>query len=101
MASEQEAINRAELLLRFLTEPFIQDVFSDLEKKYYREFKTSLTPESRDIAWAKARVLDDFKADMQIVVDAGTRAVKEREIRLRKEEAAANISRRRKRTGTS
>lgn len=98
--SEQETINQAEVLLRFLTEPSVQQAFHNLESKYYKEFKSGLTPESRDIAWAKARVLDDFKAEMQVIVDAGTRAVKEREIRLRKEEVAATVSRRRKRTGT-
>lgn len=99
--SEQETINQAEVLLRFLTEPSVQQAFHNMEMRYYKEFKTSLTPESREIAWAKARVLDDFKAEMQVVVDAGTRAVKEREIRQRKEEAAAAVARRRKRTGTS
>jgi hypothetical protein len=98
--SEQEAISQAEILLRFLTDPSVQMAFQNIEDKYYREFKSSLTPESRDIAWAKARVIDDFKAEMQVVVDAGTRAVKERQDRERKEEAAALVSRRRKRTGT-
>lgn len=99
--SEQETINQAEILLRFLTEPSVQQAFHNMETKYYKEFKSGLTPESRDIAWAKARVLDDFKAEMQVVVDAGTRAVKEREVRVRKEEAAATVARRRKRPATS
>ncbi len=98
--SEQDDINRAEVLLRLLTEPVVQEAFQNLETRFYREFKTGLTPESRDIAWAKARVLDDLKAEFQIVVDAGTRAVKERTDREKKEKFAADVARRRKRTGT-
>jgi hypothetical protein len=55
---------------QFLADPTVQEAFDRLERRVYTQFKSSLTPETRLEAWAKARVIDELKIELRAVVDS-------------------------------
>jgi hypothetical protein len=60
---------------QFLKDEVFTGALLRLERKYFEEFKQTKTSEERIRAWAKAAVLDDFKEQLRIVIDAGEREV--------------------------
>jgi hypothetical protein len=71
------AIQAAMRVSNFLKDEAVANALALLERKYYEEFKKSESSEARVRAWAKANVLDDFKDQLQIVIDTGEVAVLE------------------------
>jgi hypothetical protein len=69
-----EAVQRAERVKAFLRDDIVQEAFAALEKRYYEQFKAAIVPDTQRQAWALSRALDDLRAELQVVVDAGERA---------------------------
>lgn len=59
---------------RLLEDDTVKQVLTTLEAQYVREWKDATTPESREAAWHRQRVLDDFQAGLRRLRDSGTRA---------------------------
>jgi hypothetical protein len=73
--SAADAIRDAARVDLFLRDDAIVMAFALMERRYYEEFKQADSSESRVRAWAKANVLDDFQAQLRIVVTNGEAAV--------------------------
>lgn len=81
---ERKIIALGEAAKRLLEDEAFIHVCQLLEKTYWEEFKrTALTPEARANVQAKARVLDDVRATLDIMMDSGTTATIRRDKRER------------------
>lgn len=75
--NHEQAIHAAARVDQFLKDDAISGALSRMERRYFEEFKHADSSEKRVTAWAKAKVLDDFLAELRIVIDTGERAVLE------------------------
>lgn len=80
---EEQQIQAGNRVLQFLSDPVIAGAITNLEQKYYDEWRAGETVEQREAAHAKTRVLDDLKIELQSIVDSGVRANVEKERRER------------------
>jgi hypothetical protein len=84
--AEAKVIALGEHAKNLMEDEAFDHVFRMLEKEYWSEFKTSaITPEARALVQAKARVLDDVKASLHVLMDSGSVATVQRERRERKQ----------------
>lgn len=73
--SVEQAIQTAARVDQFLKDEAIAGALSRMERRYYEEFKAADSAEKRVTAWAKAHNLDDFLAELRIVISTGEREV--------------------------
>ena len=76
MRSAEEIIRDAQRISDFLKDDAIAAALSRMERRFYEEFIAADSSEKRVTAWAKANVLRNFEAELQIVMDAGEIEVK-------------------------
>ena len=69
--TQEEMIERYGPQVRsFIASEAADVVFSELDARYFAEFKAALTDDDRRTAWAKSRALEDVWRTLQTVVDA-------------------------------
>ena len=54
----------------FLGTEAAEAIFTELDQKYFRDFKDADTDDARRMAWAKSQALADVRTSFQAVVDA-------------------------------
>src|SRR5688500_17056151 len=87
VAKEARVISLGEKARNLLEDEAFLHATKMLEKEYWERFKReALTTESRAILQAQARVLDDVKASLQVLVDSGFTAASNRDKRERSEQ---------------
>ena len=69
--TKDELIRRADRLKTFLADDVVAQAFENLKAKWYDEWKSSATPESRERLWAKSCALDELEGAFRAIVDAG------------------------------
>jgi hypothetical protein len=84
--SEEKEVNDGARLDAFLKDEVVQRALAALNRQYFDEFKASSSPQERESAWAKARVLEDFGTTLQSVIDTGKLAKARRDQRQAVEE---------------
>jgi hypothetical protein len=67
-------IQHGEAISRLLNDTTIQKVLSDLDARYYVQWKAAETPEVREGLWAMVRALGDLKRVLEGTVQAGLHA---------------------------
>lgn len=72
--TEEQEIAAGQRVAALLGDEAVKEAFDRLEKTYYASFKNADTRDARDSAWAKARVLDDVRQELRVVVDRGATA---------------------------
>ena len=83
-SAEREVIALGEKARNLLEDEAFIHVCKMLEKEYWERFKReALTPELRALLQAKAQVLDDVRAGLHVMMDAGTTAIHRRDKRER------------------
>lgn len=70
----ENELRDAERIKAFLADEIVQTAIENLRQKYYQDFKTSVSPELRNDAWACARAIDDFENELRAVVENGVAA---------------------------
>lgn len=68
-----------EAIRRVMAEPVVQQLFVELEQRYFRLWQASTDVEERERIHAKASALSDLGTAFQAVMDAGTIATRDLE----------------------
>lgn len=66
-----DMIEHGEAISRLLNDTSVQKVFQDLDISYYKRWKEARDPEERELLWAKASALGDFKRVLVGTVSSG------------------------------
>jgi hypothetical protein len=66
-----ELMQHGEAISRLLNDTTIQKVFQDLDLHYFKQWKDARKPEERELLWAKASALGDFKTLLVGTVSSG------------------------------
>jgi len=64
-------IRHADAIARMLGDKSVQQVFTDLDAKYAKDWKAASSPEERENLWYKQRVLGELKFVLEGAVVAG------------------------------
>lgn len=91
---EEEALEQARSVENFLQGAAGKNVLRLLKEEYEREWRQGKTAEEREMAWAKARVLDDFVGKCSAIMSTGKRIVIQRDQREKREKLSKRDSNR-------
>lgn len=77
MLSRDELISRGQTVADFLSRPWVQDVFEEIEQEITKRWQSEATAEGREAAHAEYRGLVALQRKFQSYVDGGNRAASE------------------------
>ena len=68
---DEVLIHHANAVSRLLNDKSVQQVFTDLDAKYVKDWKAAADPEAREDLWLRMRALGDLKFVLEATVQRG------------------------------